>query len=83
MCVPMIPTPTISTAALTRMMICTFWADRIGAKCIRLLQQRRRGKCSEEPFKAKNLCGERYFLTDFDLERPHSFGRIQKRFAVP
>ena len=30
------------------------------------------GKCSSERFWAKNFCGE----------RPHSFGRIQKRSAV-
>ena len=35
-----------------------------GATCVRLLQQRRRGKCSSERFWAKNFCGERYFLTD-------------------
>jgi hypothetical protein len=37
-----------------------------GATCVRLLQQRRRGKCSSERFWAKNFCGERYFLTDSD-----------------
>jgi len=37
-----------------------------GATCVRLLQQRGRGKCSQERFRAKNFCGERYFLTDCD-----------------
>ena len=37
-----------------------------GATCVRLLQQRRRGKCSSERFRAKNFCGQRYFLTDSD-----------------
>ena len=47
-----------------------------GATCVRLLQQRRRGKCSSERFWAKNFCGERYFLTENLGASPVLLGRL-------